>query len=70
MLVKGKSNDEEDDDPWRNISAGDLAAAINRALIQDREETPRQGECSFRLGKSLSAQHSLRLRLVISTHRP
>jgi len=43
MLVKGKSNDEQDDDPWRNISAGDLAAAINRALIEDREETPPSG---------------------------
>ena len=43
MLVKGKSDSGEDDDPWRNISAADLAAAIDRALIEDREEAPPSG---------------------------
>ena len=43
MLVKGKSNSEEDDDPWRNISAADLAAALDRALIEDHLEAPPSG---------------------------
>ncbi|MGB7794156.1 MAG: hypothetical protein WBL39_23415 [Terrimicrobiaceae bacterium] len=51
MLVKGKSNDKEDDDPWRNISAADLAAAIDRALIEDREEAPPSGRVFVPIGE-------------------
>ena len=43
MLIKGESDNEEDDDPWRNVSAADLAAVIDRALIEDREEAPPSG---------------------------
>jgi hypothetical protein len=43
MRVKGKSNNEDDDDPWRNVSAADVAAVIDRTLIEDREEAPSLG---------------------------
>ena len=43
MQVKGNSNNEDDDDPWRNVSAADFAAVIDRALIEDRDEAPPSG---------------------------
>ena len=43
MLVNEKSSNEDDDDPWRNVSAADLAAVIDRALIEDRDEAPSSG---------------------------
>ena len=43
MQVEGKSNNEDDDDPWRNVSAADFAAVIDRALIEDRDEAPPSG---------------------------
>jgi hypothetical protein len=48
---QGKSDDEEDDDPWRNTSAGDLAAAIDQALIEDREEAPPSGRVFVPIGE-------------------
>jgi hypothetical protein len=49
--VKGKSNNEDDDDPWRKVSAADLAAVIDRALIEDREEAPTSGRVFVPIGE-------------------
>jgi hypothetical protein len=66
MQVKEKSNNEDDDDPWRNVSAADFAAVINRALVEDRDEAPPSGRVFVRT-ENLSRSALLRLRLVIRT---
>ena len=51
MLIKEESDNEEHDDPWRNVSAADLAAVIDRALIEDREEAPPSGRVFVPIGE-------------------
>jgi hypothetical protein len=51
MLIKGESDNEEHDDPWRNVSAADLAAVIDRGLVEDREEAPPSGRVFVPIGE-------------------
>jgi hypothetical protein len=42
---------EEEDDPWQNVSAADVAAAIDRALTRDHHEAPPSGRVFVPVGE-------------------
>jgi hypothetical protein len=45
------STDEADEDPWRNVSAADVAAAIDRALTEDHTEELPSGRVFMPIGE-------------------